>query len=50
VRSDTVCQLAWCAFQIGRKLRWDPEEETFVGDPDANRRLTRALRAPWRLV
>jgi predicted dehydrogenase len=49
VRSDTVCQLAWCAFQLGRKLRWDPEKESFVGDPDANRRLTRPLRPPWRL-
>jgi len=49
VRSDTVCQLAWCAFQLGRKLRWDPEGELFVGDADANRRLTRPLRPPWRL-
>ena len=49
VRSDTVCQLAWCAFQLGRKLRWDPEKETFIGDPDANQRLTRPLRSPWRL-
>jgi len=48
VRSDTVCQLAWCAFQLQRKLRWDPEAETFLGDPDANRLLTRSLRAPWR--
>jgi hypothetical protein len=49
VRSDTVCQLAWCAFQLQRKLRWDPEKESFAGDPDANRCLTRSLRAPWRL-
>jgi predicted dehydrogenase len=49
VRSDTVCQLAWCAFQLQRKLRWDPESELFLGDPEANRKLTRALRAPWRL-
>lgn len=49
VRSDTVCQLAWCAFQLHRKLRWDPDQEVFVGDPDANRLLTRSLRAPWHL-
>lgn len=24
VRSDTVCQLAWSAFQLQRKIRWDP--------------------------
>jgi predicted dehydrogenase len=49
VRSDTVCQLAWCAFQLGRPLRWDPASETFPGDPEASRKMTRALRAPWRL-
>lgn len=49
VRSDTVCQLAWCAFQLRRKLRWDPDNELFVGDPDANQRLMRPLREPWRL-
>lgn len=49
VRSDTVCQLAWCAFQLQRPLRWDPEREEFVGDADANRRLTRPRRAPWSL-
>ena len=49
VRSDTICQLAWCAFHLGRKLRWDPQQEQFTGDHDANRMLTRTLRAPWRL-
>lgn len=48
-RSDIVCQLAWCAFHLGRKLRWDPDREMFINDPDANRKLTRPLRAPWRL-
>ncbi len=49
VRSDAVCQLAWCAFQLQRPLRWDPEREEFVGDPEANRLMTRPLRAPWHL-
>ena len=44
VRSDTVCQLAWCAFQLQRKLRWDPDQELFVDDPAANQKLTRPLR------
>jgi len=35
--------------RLGRKLTWDPEKELFAGDPDANRKLTRPLRAPWRL-
>jgi hypothetical protein len=49
VRSDTVCQLAWCVFHLQRKLRWDPAQELFLNDPEANRKLTRPLRAPWRL-
>ncbi|MCU0960096.1 MAG: Gfo/Idh/MocA family oxidoreductase [Pirellulaceae bacterium] len=49
VRSDTVCQLAWCAFHLQRKLHWDPAQEVFVNDPEANAKLTRPLRAPWRL-
>ena len=49
VRSDTVCQLAWAAFRLQRKLRWDPEKETFLNDSDANQRLIRPLRAPWHL-
>jgi hypothetical protein len=49
VRSDTVCQLAWSAFQLQRKLHWDPEKETFLDDQDANQRLIRPLRAPWHL-
>jgi len=49
LRADTVCQLAWRAFHLRRKLHWDPEREWFVNDPDANRELTRSSRAPWRL-
>jgi len=49
VRSDTVCQLAWIAFTLGRKLKWDPEKEEFAGDAEANSMLTRAKRSPWHL-
>ena len=49
VRSDTVCQMAWCAFHLQRKLRWDPVKEAFIGDADANRMLDRTLRSPWHL-
>lgn len=49
VRSDTVCHLADIAVRVGRRLRWDPVKEEFVGDADANRMRTRAMRSPWRL-
>jgi hypothetical protein len=50
VRSDTLCHLSDIAMRLGRKLRWDPQAERFVNDEEANRRLTRAMRAPWRLI
>ncbi len=49
VRSDTVCQLSDIAMRLGRKLHWDPDNECFIDDEEANRRLGRAMRSPWRL-
>jgi len=48
-RSTSVCYLGDIAIRLGRKLEWDPRAERFVGAPDADRMLTRPLRAPWRL-
>ena len=33
--------------KLGRKLRWDPVKETFVGDDQANAMLSRPQRAPY---
>ncbi len=46
-RSTTVCYLGHIAIVLGRKLRWDPAAERFVGDDAANRMLVRAYREPW---
>lgn len=48
-RSASICHLANIAMRLGRKLRWNPDEERFVGDDEANRLLSKPLRAPWRL-
>jgi predicted dehydrogenase len=32
---------------VGRKLKWDPAKLRFEGDPEANRYLSYAARAPW---
>ncbi len=48
-RSSLPGELANLAFRLGRKLRWDPSKEEFVGDPEANRWLMRPLRAPWSI-
>jgi len=48
-RSATVCHLGNIARWTGRRLRWDPVREEFVGDPEANRHLDRPRRKPWTL-
>lgn len=48
-RSCTVCLLGDIAMRTGRKLRWDPEKERFINDPDADRMLARTLRGPWKI-
>ena len=47
-RSCSACLLGDIAMRIGRKLKWDPQRERFIGDDDANRMLARPMRAPWR--
>lgn len=48
-RVSTVCHLANIAVKLGRKLKWDPQAEVFPGDDEANRFLSRPMRAPWKL-
>ncbi len=40
---------AYIAFQLGRKLTFDPATDTFINDAEANRMRSRAMREPWRL-
>ncbi|HTI52300.1 MAG TPA: Gfo/Idh/MocA family oxidoreductase [Planctomycetaceae bacterium] len=46
-RSVSVCHLGAIALRTGRKLSWDPERETFVGDAEANGYVAREMRKPW---
>jgi len=48
-RSGSICQVMAIAERLGRPLRWDPELETIVGDPMANRWLSRPRRAGYEL-
>jgi predicted dehydrogenase len=48
-RSATICHLGNIAILLGRELSWDPQKEEFVGDDQANRMMSRPMRAPWRL-
>lgn len=47
VHAETVCQQADIAMRLRRRLRWDPKAERFIDDEQANRMLSRAIRAPW---
>lgn len=49
-RTTTVCNLGQIGMVLGRKLRWDPVKEEFVGDDMANRLRGRAMRSPWALI
>jgi predicted dehydrogenase len=47
--SHITCHAAFIAFQLGRKLTWDPVKKEFPGEDLANRMRSRALREPWRI-
>ncbi|MEX0978943.1 MAG: Gfo/Idh/MocA family oxidoreductase, partial [Pirellulales bacterium] len=49
-RSVCVCHLANISMRLGRKLRWDPEAEQFVGDAQANTWLSRPQRKGFEIV
>ena len=48
-RTHTACHCANIALWLERKVRWDPEKEEFIDDPEANRMRSRARRQPWQL-
>jgi len=48
-RSATLLHLANIAIRLGRKLKYDPVKEQFIGDDEANRLVHVPYRAPWRL-
>ena len=46
-RSCSACLISHIAMKLPRKLHWDPVNERFKNDDEANRMLSRAQRAPW---
>ncbi|MFH1919026.1 MAG: Gfo/Idh/MocA family oxidoreductase [Planctomycetota bacterium] len=49
VRSDIISHVSNIAVRAGRKIAWDPVKEEILGDVEASRMLTRAMREPWQL-
>jgi len=48
-RSISVGLLGEIAMLTGRKIKWDPDKEEIIGDPEASALLGRSYREPWIL-
>ena len=48
-RSISVALLGEIALITGRPLSWDPKNERFLNDPEADRLLSRPMRGTWNV-
>jgi hypothetical protein len=48
-RSCTIVNMGKIALQLGRSLRFDPVEQLFINDEEANRLINPPMRAPWNI-
>ncbi len=49
-RTITIAHIGNIAMMLKRKLRWDPAQERFVDDPEADKMLSRKQREPWTIA
>ena len=49
-RSVSTCHLANISVRLGRPLKWDPAQEVFIDDADANTWLKREQRKGYETV
>ena len=48
-QAHIACHAANVALYLKRKVRFDPVKNEFIGDDEANRLRSEALREPWRI-
>jgi hypothetical protein len=48
-QAHITCHAANIALYLNRKVHFDPQKNEFIGDEQANRMRSEALREPWRL-
>lgn len=48
-QSHIACHAANIAIFLGRSLKYDPQKNEFIGDEEANRLRSEAIRAPWHV-
>ncbi len=46
-RSTNMSLLGMLSLKLGRSVKWDGEKEVIIGDPEANKLLSRKYRKPW---
>ena len=47
--ATTLGNVSDICLRLGRKLKWDPQNDCFIGDDQANSMLSRAERSPWTM-
>ena len=47
--ASTLGNVSDIALRLGRKLKWDPTRDCFLGDDEANLMLSRPARRPWTI-
>jgi len=47
--SMIACHLANIAQRLGRQVKWDVDKEKVIGDPGAQKEVSREYRTPWKL-
>jgi len=47
--ATTLGNVSDICLRLGRKLRWDPQQDAFLGDDEANQMRMRAERSPWTI-
>jgi len=48
-QAHIACHAANIALFLNRKVNYDPKKNEFIGDEEANRLRSEALREPWRI-
>ena len=48
-RSSTMCHLANICVELEQTLYWDPKNERFLDNQEADAEISRPMRAPWSL-
>ncbi len=49
-RSASTGHLSLISIRLGRKIRFNPETERIIDDPQAERMLGKSMRSPWHLT